>query len=48
MEERNTVESSKCFNIECIIKAEENGLDAPESLTVDKYVAQAVNAGALV
>jgi hypothetical protein len=45
----NTVESSKCFNIECIISAEESGLVAPDSLTVDEYyVAQAVAEGALV
>jgi hypothetical protein len=44
----NTVESSKCFNIERIIKAEEKGLEAPDSLTVDEYVAQAVAEGALV
>ena len=44
----NTVESSKCFNIERIIKAEEKGLEAPDSLTVDEYVAQVVAEGALV
>jgi hypothetical protein len=44
----NSVESSKCFNIERIISAEENGLVAPDSLTVDEYVAQAVAEGALV
>ena len=44
----NTVESSKCFNIERIIKAEEKGLEAQDSLTVDEYVAQAVAEGALV
>jgi hypothetical protein len=44
----NSVESCKCFNIERIISAEENGLVAPDSLTVDEYVAQAVAEGALV
>jgi hypothetical protein len=44
----NTVEYSKCFNIERIISAEENGLIAPDSLTVDELVAQAVAEGALV
>ena len=44
----NTVEYSKCFNIERIISAEVNGLIAPDSLTVDELVAQAVAEGALV
>ena len=35
----NTVESSKCFNLEHIIKAEENDWDALESCTVGEYVA---------
>jgi hypothetical protein len=44
----NTIKSTKCFNIEHIINAEENGLVAPDSLTVEEYVAQALAEGAVL
>jgi hypothetical protein len=44
----NTIDSTKCFNIERIINAEENGLVAPDSLTVEEYVAQALAEGAVL
>jgi hypothetical protein len=40
---------SKCFNIKRIINARENGLvAAPNSLTVEECVAQAVAEGAVL
>jgi hypothetical protein len=35
----NTVESLKCFNLECIINAVDGGTELPQNIDIEEYLA---------